>query len=343
MKRLLLLSFVAMSLFACKDDKNDTPTPAIDYKDPKVLSGALKVQSGTAITGTMPAGTGAAGAPVLNTDFNNQVVPAISGRYAVISPERMSGKFKGYYLRVVGADSYFKVEFPAKTGARKAAGPKGGFLRAGEGPDSLIIIQLPENTNVDTFRIEYAVFDSANVVSNVIKAAIAVWQPAGTGDGAFLVGTWETSRYKSATATEWTMALAPDSFWTAIKCVADTQVVYDPQGVRTLSSTYRNVTDQGAFSSNGAFAWENLESRSILDFTNSRCGNLKYINSNHSYDFNGGWSYNATTKQLIMISDFNGKPSAEDFNVITNHIKEQSATTLLLEDEDGTLTELKKK
>lgn len=341
MKRLLLLSFVAMSLFACKDDKKDTPTPAIDYKDPKVLSGALTIQSGTAVTGAMPAGNGANGAPVLNTDQNNEIIHAITGRYVVVSPELMSGTFKGYYVQVTGADSHFKIEFPAKAGGRKAANRMHSLLRA-DGPDSLIVIKLPEGLNIDTFKIQYAAYDSSNVVSNVITAYVALLKPAGGADGAAFAGTWEHARYKNADDADWRNNFAPDTNWTTLGC-RDTAIIFSVDGTRTINSISKVNKEQFAFNANGSFTFEYQDTYSYIDWTNSRCGNLKYKPDDYTSVAKGGWSYVAASKELVIIGDFDGSVLADDFEVVVFPVKEATASRFLVEEKDGFLNEFIKK
>ncbi|SEW49736.1 hypothetical protein [Chitinophaga arvensicola] len=341
MKRLLLLSFVTMSLFACNSDKNDAPTPAVDYKDPKVLSGALTVKSGTVVTGTMPVGTGAAGAPVLSASSNNQVLTAINGRYAVVAPELETGKFKGYYVKVAGADNYFKVEFPAKAGARKAKNVKHGLLR-GNIPDSLILIKLPEGLNVDTFKLQYAVYDSSNVVSNVITAFIAVLKPAGGADGAAFAGTWENYRYKGPNSANWTYVIAADTGWTPFTCVNNV-LTYDEKGTPTITRINRTLKDQAAFNTNGTFTYEYHDQYSYLNYDSSKCNSLKYVENDEQSLVFGGWSYVPATKQLILVADNDGKISADDFSVVINTIKEVTATKIVTQDEDGYISEMIKK
>lgn len=340
MKRLLLLSFVAMSLFACKDDKKDTPAPSIDYKDPKVLSGALTIKSGTAVAATMPVGNNAAGAPVLAEEQNNEIVPAISGRYVVVTPQLVSGTFKGYYVKVVGADNYFKIEFPAKAGGRKAADRKHGFLRAGS-EDSLIVIKLPEGLNIDTFKIQYAVYDSSNVVSNVITNYVAVLKPAGGSDGAALVGTWENTRHKSPNATEWTNTIGKDTSWANFKCV-EGKLQYNMDGTPFIVNIYNTIKDQGILNANGSLTWESVNTYSSIDQNNSTCDKVVYRDGDDSYADKGGWSYIAATKELIFVGDYDGQAGVGDFFVTVYKVTEVSATKITIDD-DGYITELTKK
>lgn len=341
MKRLLFLSFVAVSFFACsKDDKNETPP--VDYTNPTVLSSALKVQYGVTIKGAMPVGTGAAGAPVLDVANNNRVTVAVSGRYAVITPELSSGKFKGYYLKVAGADSYFKVDFSQpKDGGRKAAHATHSLLRQ-DGEDSLIVIKLPENANLDTFKIEYAVYDSSNVVSNVIKESIAVLPPAGGADGAAFVGSWQTYRYKDTGDTAWTMAVGVDTSWTPLKCL-NGKLVYSQDGTPYATNIFNRLSDEGAFNANGILTWESKEAYTYLDEIESGCANLKYVVTNYNDVFRGGWSYNATRKELTLVFDEDGQVNGDNFEVIVHHILEITTTKILISSPEGDLTELVKK
>ena len=340
MKRLLLLSFVAVSFFACSKD-NKEETPPVDYTNPTVLSAALKVQYGVAIKGAMPVGSGAAGAPVLNVPNNNRVTVAVSGRYAVITPELSSGKFKGYYLKVAGAESYFKVDFSQPKDGRKAAHATHSLLRQ-DGEDSLIVIKLPENANLDTFKIEYAVYDSTNVVSNVIKESIAVLPPAGGADGAALVGNWQTYRYKDTGESEWTIAVGRDTSWTPLKCV-NGKLVYSEDGTPYATTISDVLSDEGTFNANGILTWEYKETRSYLDEMESGCANLKYIVNNDNDAFRGGWSYNAARKELTLVYDEDGQVNGDNFEVIVHHILELTATKVLISSPDGDLTELVKK
>lgn len=345
MKKLLVFALLATAFFACKkDDHPGTDKPAAP--DPNVLTASLQVQYGKSIKGTMPVGTGAAGAPVLNTASGNQVIPAINGRYAVIRPDLTSGKFKGYYLKVSGADSYFKVDFSQpKSGARMAKGVDRRWLKK-DGNDSIIIIKLPQNATTDTISIEYSVYDSTNAVSNVIKAIITILSPAGGAAGTPLVGNWQNYRYKTPTENEWHLTLAGDTSRDLFYC-RDTSLVYaQPADLNTFwlyTNYHYTVKDEGTFNSDGTFKWDNEDTDYILVVPGSSCAHQRYdvIKDNTSYS--GGWSYNPATKKLLMVLDQNGQLNAENFDIIEHTITEITATKMVITSPDGGMTELVKK
>src|SRR5215212_3335910 len=142
---LLITSTILLSLFySCQKEPNVKldEKKGLSSKDPKALSLAIKVWHGVRTQGTPPDEKG----NVLQLD-NTMTGPmyAITGRYAIIQPEVISGDVSGYYLKVDGAADYFKVDYTKPRIIARQAKPKrnGSVLRldsSGGNLDSAIVI-----------------------------------------------------------------------------------------------------------------------------------------------------------------------------------------------------------
>lgn len=184
------------------------------------LSDSIKVFYGQRHEGMFP--SPAANAPVLADTAN----VAVMGRYVVVLPMVVSGKAAGYYVRIDGANSYFKVDYTQPRGARKsnvlAKTAETGMPNAG---DSAIVLQLPEGFDT-TFCISYAAYDSAGHTSGPVQLCVTDLQP---GTGSALTGTWRKTADSSAAGWKEDF-YSPDSTFRLFYCDNDTLRGYCPEG-----------------------------------------------------------------------------------------------------------------
>ncbi|HEU4556098.1 MAG TPA: hypothetical protein VFS25_24840 [Chitinophaga sp.] len=336
MKKVLLLLLAAgVAFYACKKDdagsgNPETGTP-VDVSNPNELTGAVKVFYGTNIKGAMPAATGAT-TPVLDAD--GSTVLAVNGRYAVITPYVSSGSVEGYYLQITGADSYFTIDYANPRGARKA--PAGGkhslFKETGEdNSDSLIVIKLPENATADTFCITYAAYDANHNVSNTASACIVVI-PAGTSqDGQALVGTWAATREKYSNG-DWENVITADSGYASFTCDADTlkQCTQGTGCHQMLAGVTEVLKSEITFQANATYNYIEEEKYTNLQRFHNPCANPVYTSSTEAYTETGGWSYNASTKKLVIVFDVDLSDDDYYYDIVNISVTELTADKMVL-------------
>ncbi|HEX6333109.1 MAG TPA: hypothetical protein VFZ78_02720, partial [Flavisolibacter sp.] len=196
-RRMLMLPLVGILFFAsCK--KDDKPVDStVKPEDPVALSKAIKVWHGERLAGNPPAAnTGGPSAAVTSS----QNIKAVSGRYAIIKPEIMSGNVAGYYVKVNGAQEFFKVDYskPRDLGRLKMPVRKSVHNRAlykgmkidstGNGNlDSGIVITIPTSIQPGQFCITYYAYDPSGNTGNPVTVCVTV--VAFGGDASFN-GTW---------------------------------------------------------------------------------------------------------------------------------------------------------
>jgi hypothetical protein len=321
MKKILLLSAAACSLlfYACKKDSNtDTTKPitedTVPTIDPVALASNIKVgYSATSDTGNIPAAASVADAPVLDARYNGQTYYAVNNRYVVIYPTSLSGEVKGYYLMINGSNTHFKIDYATAYNLRKgkvAARKKGDLsgLREGDNSDSSIVIKLPAGLQGDTFSVKYAAYDSLNRVSNTINAIVSVVASANAADDAALLGTWKLTKYQIE--DEQFPVLIPDSTnFAYYSCV---------NNALTLTNNSADIKIAGDINTFGLFF--NFKANNLLnlgqtyttatfDQESSTCSNLVYTTTTQTSPDQPGisYAYNATTKMMTMIYDYDGR------------------------------------
>lgn len=336
MKKVILVLTVASGLFfACsKSNNNDAPGPdpspkTVNVKDPKALTAAVKVYHGTLVNGAFPAASGA-GAPALSNTAYKDVIPAISGRYAVlplilnVADGESAIVPKGAYVKIVGADSYFDIDFSKSINGREAPSKHGASARESYA-DSVVVIKLPEDITKDTFKVELAVYNAQKQISNKVTIAVAtILAGGGTANAAFQA-TWIPSRYKDdSTNVEWKPAMVDRVDSGYLVCV-NNKVVYaepnTPGAKKYYLGEYHDAKNETTFGAAGQGSSEYLKKRKNLDYDKSTCDNLIYVEKNDAGKEVFGWSYNTTTQLMTIIYDGNGVNGGFDFEVIHMRIE----------------------
>lgn len=311
MKKIILFSAVAcsMAFYACKkDSKTDTtpttnePSPAID---PVALSAAVKIGYATSVTGEIPAAT-TDGPTLLKDGYENRTYYAISNRYVVIYPQSGNGFVAGYYVKINGAQTYFKVDYKAAAGARKL-NKSNGFREEGDNSDSSIVIKLPADLKGDTFSVKYAAYDTLNRVSNTITAIVSIIASADSTDNSLLYGTWRYNRYKR-NYEEWgePRKYKIDTSYEQLSCIEDhlqwcEDNVCEPYPYHISG----NIKNDQTFGAKNTYTTAYQYESKYLNMETSSCSNLKYNNDGYSQSDISGYSYNAKTKLLTIIYDGN--------------------------------------
>jgi hypothetical protein len=339
MKKILLFSAVACTVgfYACKKDSatdTKTPTPqdtvAAPAIDPVALASSVKIgYGGTSVTGAFPATTTSAATPLLDSIYNGRIYSTVNNRYVVIYPRVRSGFISGYYLKINGADSYFKIDYTAAYGVRKASHKNQGARDEVNNIDSSIVIKLPAGLKGDTFSIKYAAYDSLNNVSNTITAIVNVIASADSTNDALLLGSWHYTAYKNYETDEWVPISEEDSTGINYYTCVEGKLVNLGGGDNTVPvMQYRNTyTYNLQFSAKNAYQQIYYQNYRSLDLDLSSCSNYIYTSYSENSDiYSGGYAYNATTKAITLIHDENG--TGDNITTVKYTVKEITSTTL---------------
>ena len=324
-KFFFVLFCTAFFFVSCK--KNNTAgedaDPGIDSSKAATLSEKIALYHGVLTKGSMPPPSGAG--PQISSIADDQPAIALAGKYVVIKPQIASGEIAGYFLRISGdSTAYFKIDFSTpplsgrkrarikpvgfSTSVKKRSFPSSKIMDEPDYNDSLIVINLPEDMKPGIFCVEYMGYDENNNYGNIVKKCITI--EAAGGDSRF-EGKWKLNRSMTNDSLEentgWTDAYAPlgvsvETFY----CVDDQPATY-PQSPGDISDSmvvndYRLTKYEINLLHNGSFSYEYRFIERSLDMDSSTCSNLVYdiIDDSESLD-NGGWTYNSTTKKLIIL------------------------------------------
>jgi hypothetical protein len=363
MKKILLFGAVScvMAFYACKkDDKIITVTNTVHdsiYASGQVngetLSNGIKVGYGSKVADSaLPAASTNANAPVLDSLYN-PVYTVISGGYLTIAPANVSGNVAGYYVKIAGSKSYYKIDYTAAMGLRKAARAAaartaGTVNQSGRGNgdgniDSVIVIKLPATITGDSFYVKYAAYDTLKRVSNTITALVVVRPTVPSSLLDTLAGTWLYQDYRYYSLGEY-------SDWQANTTYTYNAWMYCNNGVLTQgyngSTSYVMAYDSISssqyitFGKSAASCSElDVEKHKTLSYSQSSCSNYVFVPGEVDSTLNNyaGISYDAQTKRLTLIYNTN---SNVDVDYDTYYLSFTDKNTLILassySDEDGT-------
>jgi hypothetical protein len=338
MKKIILFSAVACSVafYSCKKDSKTDTTPVTETPtvviDPEALSAAVKLPNATSTTGDLPTSS-SADAPVLVTDgYDMRTYYAVNNRYVVIYPRSTTGFIAGYYVKINGANNYFKISFPAK-GAKKANKMPHNLREDGDNSDSAIIIKLPAGLKGDTFSVKYAAYDSTNRVSNTLTAIVSIIASADSTDNNLLVGTWKynSHRYND---NDWNepFSYKIDTSLVSYSCVEGKLQPCDGGCEDYPYQVTGYTANDIIFSTNNLYTEQYARIYNTLDVESSSCSNLVYDKEGYDDKYYGGYAYDAKSKVLTVIYDGNGTTDDGDASNITIYnytVTELSATRLV--------------
>lgn len=355
MKRSILFTALACSLafYACtkKEDviTDVTPppipvvidtTPAPAKIDPVKLAADVTIgYGGTSVNGTFPATSADAAAPKLDSAYDGRTYYAVNNRYVVIYPRTTNGFVQGYYLTINGSSSYYKIDYGVfeetiiqRKAARKRTGKSEDQRENGGHEDSTIVIKLPANLIGDVFSIKYAAYDKENRVSNPVSANVKVIASPDAADNSKIQGSWDMIGYKQD-YEEWDYEYRNGQETRDLYCLDDHLYWSMQAGATTVpqvvTSSYREpITYE--FGANNAFAEIFSYYYTNLDWNNSSCSNVVYTKDDYPNDWynRGGYSYNATTKELTIIYDEDGQ--GENIYTEKYYVKELTAEKIII-------------
>jgi len=308
--------------------------------DPAVVAAGLTVgHSAAGTTGTFPATSTDASAPKLDSVYNDLTYYTVNNRYVIIYPRSNSGFVQGYYVAINGSNSYFKVDYGTfnQLPARKKSRHLPTSLRENGGhEDSTIILKLPGNLVGDIFTVKYAAYDKENRVSNPITAIINIVASPNAGDDAKLLGNWKETGFRYDDE-EWYTSYYWENTSTGY-CLNDTIYPDQMAGATEIPNMVKNkerYENVYQFKANNAFRYAESYFYMDLDYENSSCSKLSYINDDYPDDYVdlGGYSYNATTRKITIIYD-EGR-YATNLSTYTYTVKEQTDSKIIMYSTSG--------
>jgi hypothetical protein len=366
MKKVLLFSALAgmVTFYSCKkDDKtvtvtnnvHDTLTNTVTVFSHGMINGdslstGINVAYGTRVSDSiLPAASADANAPVLDTSYS-KIYSAVRGRYVTVYPPNVAGYVAGYYVQIVGAKSYFKIDFPAAEGARKAAreaklarlskatngrlSTKNAYSARGIGDgaiDSTLVLKLPASVNGDTFYIKYAAYDLSNRVSKPVTAMVVILPEGSDAMTDSLTGTWTYVSYRNyengVFQNDWTIDTLRKESYSYYSCEDNSLIRNDVDTTYNIPYYISHSTWQYKL---GKYSMEYYSSydQTNFDQENSSCSNFVYnLGYNYEDSNNGGYSYDPRTKIITFINDGN---SNLDLNYDSYKLVELTNSTLVV-------------
>jgi hypothetical protein len=306
--KVMIFAMVAF-LSACGGDDSDPKKSSVDVDDPNEVAKSLEIDNATFQTGNPPAPSGG-DAPVISDFVDGENVFTIQGLKVIIDAPLESGDAAGFYVKVDGADGYFKVNAPkASIGGRKGSVKKKNFLGSGrtqEEDEASFSIEVPEGLEPGEFCISYCVFDSEGRVSNVIERCIIVTELGGS-NASFLSKEWSwvnTKLYEDGQLTEEIIVgeAQEDTYEVDIWC-------NEEWSTTTVTDTQLNEYAYLKFSDNGAFEIDEKYSYTYYDW-DSEC-TPEYDTQTIEQTWTGAWSYDDDSHELIILYNVSEEDYAE--------------------------------
>jgi hypothetical protein len=162
---------------SCSDDGEDT-TPIetiVNPSDANALAQVLVIPNATRTTGTVPVTSTEPTRPTISNNVSTVVSSNGSTIPLTFTYSNVNGNLGGYYVQVVGANSYFTIPNATATG---------------ESGQIQIPITIPANVIAGTFSLSSCVFDTNGEVSNVLTTT---FNNLALGTGALQVSlSWNT-------------------------------------------------------------------------------------------------------------------------------------------------------
>jgi len=297
--RLFLLPILCLSLMVtlshCTSDDSgdiigDEVGDEIDLTDGNALVEAITIAGATVVTGDLPAPTGG-DAPIL--DDPDDIVTSQGGSPQF--PVNTSGDVAGVYLQFPGADSYYDIPASAFTGGRLE-----------NHGDASFSFDLPDNIQPGIFCVEYCVYDSDLLVSNIVEVCIEITEFGGENSD-FLIGIWQVISF-----TETDDNGDPEIIVIGTDTLKNTYI-FNCDATSMVEVTETEFYDfiKFTFSENGALRFEASFADRYFDFDNSTCDNILYIEESGTDDIIAAWSYEDATKRLILVIEFDDEEGEE--------------------------------
>jgi|GEM_PF-6052848 len=336
----LLVGCLFLVTVACNRPK-DEPAAQLNPGNADAVSQALKITGAVSKQGTPPAPSNVPGAPSIDATGSEKIRTA-PGFTFLLDADVTTGNAAGFYLQVNNAKNYYQVPLN-NSGGRKSVQAKdflfgnpkkSGSARTKSGEGTVYLpIEIPANIAPGEFCITYCVYDDQGRVSNLVTRCIQIVQFGG-----------DKSIAKSWRATK------DEVKGEVIEIGKEGCTLEEAPGCETSNGKvfYSVCTKTNKFE---MLLNENGSAQLILDFSLrypkdsfwQNCTQLEYKTEAESLNMSGGWSYNASTKQLALV--FNYAEVGEEVEVIPVEwvVTKLTDTELIVKYEDDGLTYFVKK
>lgn len=369
MKRIFLAGTIActIGLLSCSKEKTVTVTETVHdtttltiWPSGQIngdsLSAGLKLAYSTAVKDSVfPAASTSADAPGLDSLYDKTYVAA-KGGLLTIYPANTRGYVQGYYVQIVGAKSYFKVDLSLSEPARKKMATKrngkaksnGNTARGyGEGyVNGTLAFEIPSSLKGDTFYVKYAAYDKENRVSKPTTATVVLLPTISNPIADSLKGTWVQQGYKyyayGQQSEEWYPVYYDEWDYHYYSC--DNNVL----SLNASGTYYYPLSKEyyySAFTFNGAkISNRNGYIYSELNLSLSTCTDTVYtaqrsVEELSTYDALG-YTFDAKTRKITVFYADDEDKSNTDIDTETYRVWSLSANELiLLEISDGDYSE----
>lgn len=318
---------------------SNTPKTTISTSDPKTLSQSIELPAGSKIAGNPPSASSDLEAPKISQ--SDSTINAISGRYININPNVSKGEIAGYYFKIEGSDTYFKVPVTSNS----------SNLRLFEsGTSDNLVLKLPENIAAGTFCANYCVYDKNNRVSNVVKVCVEVSALGGegaeflsSGSGKWTVrGFTEDGVYKAVTfpyISKDTSYVRYSCFNNGVSSLDSFQTYHsfqlDKYSLEFASNSASKLTYIGSYSRNN-YIYPTLPNPIPTNYCHKPTVSDSTVSEN--YSFSGGWSFDKATNRIVLVFDFkeygDGNPEGIEGKILS---KSDSKFTIESKNPDGTV------
>jgi hypothetical protein len=295
------MSLSVFLLSSCgSDDDNVT---LVDITDPNVVAKAVVIENSTYMaSGNPPPQTINETAPLLDASTDDETLFSVQGSKIIVSSSLETGSASGFYVKIVGAEGYYKVTSTAASGRQRmfSKEKRNSFGKQGrtqEG-DVTFSIEVPDNIKPGEFCISYCVYDAQNQVSNVIERCVTVKSLGGNNSAFLSAHDWEFVKelgYENSQLVYEGYPGVPDSstYTTDIAC-DNSFVDVEVNAVYTTNYAYLK------FGSNGALQTSSENYEKDIDYENSNC-TVVYTEGTSQQNTSGAWSYDSDSKTLIMV------------------------------------------
>lgn len=352
---LLAYTFIStIGLSSCPKEKtvtvHDTTTIAISiWSSGKInadtLSEGLKLANSTIVEDSVfPAATATDDTPGLNSPLDGTHI-ATKGGLLTIYPTNTSGFVQGYYVQIVGAKSYFKVDYglseeiPLKV-FNKYEGVRGN----GTGHiDSVLAFQLPAGVNGDTFYVKYAAYDKNNLISQPTIATVVLLPIVSNSIADSLKGSWRLTGYKDYSngqlMGDWGTFEPYDYNESYYKCESGVEGITPgnaedgyPRYATRRESWYAYSFDGKSLHEQNGYIY------SDLDLAKSNCDVSIYNRNNNNenlwYDRDAiGYTYDAKSGRITIYAAHSSEESSSDIYTNTYKISSLNDQELILLEE----------
>ncbi|MDN5199786.1 hypothetical protein QQ008_00390 [Fulvivirgaceae bacterium BMA10] len=332
-----LIAVSCCYFFSCDNEDEPQVQEMLDISDPNVVSESIVIPNATIVEGTPPASSTDPDAPSLNE--SEDPFGAVSGNSFYLNPDINAGEIAGVYFQIDGAENYFDIPVTNSTGRfDKSNTGSRLFQNARRTNNGGVEIEIPENLEPGTFCAEYCVYDADGLVSNVVEICIEIISFGGENSDFLTANSWTLvsaeHTYDGQTETQEIGEDFSETHTIHLPCGPDTVEEVSVTEIHRINYAYLT------FSNNGAYSFEESSFEKFVDFDNSTCQDVIYIEETDVHDEVGVWTYDHATQTLTVVTEGeeDGVAYTDIFKLNAQKVNDQ--LVLRIEEDEGETSEL---